>query len=93
MRKKNAVRLKCKSMTKAHGVTFPAVTVQSNECWSTTAPQAITRYESNWLRYLPEPAGAVTGPVPGDTARSEGSMESWSAIMRLSKRARRDGSR
>ena len=48
-RKKKAVRLKCRSMTKAHAVVLPAWTFHSNECWSTTAQQAMTRNESNWL--------------------------------------------
>ena len=48
-RKKKAVRLKCSSMTKAHAVVLPAWTFHSNECCSTTAQQAMTRNESNWL--------------------------------------------
>ena len=48
-RKKKAVRLKCRSMTKAHAVVFPPWTFHSSECCNTTAQQAITRNESNWL--------------------------------------------
>ena len=47
--KKKAVRLKCRSITKAHAVVLPACTFHSSECWSTTAQQAMTRKESNWL--------------------------------------------
>ncbi len=46
-KKKNAVRLKCNSMTNAQADVFPAAIVHRSECCNTTAQHAITRNVSN----------------------------------------------